>query len=112
VRDFSGCRGDSCRVTESSLHSKQFFHLFLIMPPKKSKKTNKNNQDWAGDDDDSVGESVTFAISHTYVFQTAIVNLPVGKECHIEISDDPRYHVSIVEIVRNYGMTANLLLIV
>jgi len=77
--------------------------------PKKSKKTNKHNQDWAGDDDDSVGESFTFAISYTYVFPTAIVIVPAGKECHSKIANAPRYHVSIVEIVRDYGVTANLL---
>lgn len=67
------------------------------MPPKKSKKTNKHNQDWAGDDDDDVGESFTFVISHTYVFPTAIVTVPVGKECHSKIANAPRYHVSIID---------------
>lgn len=60
VRDSSGFRGDSCRVSEFSTTLGNFVHLFKVMPPKKSKKANKHNQDWADDDDDSTGESVAF----------------------------------------------------
>jgi hypothetical protein len=58
VRDFSGCRGDSCWFFEFSTARGNFVHSYQVMPPKKSKKANKHNQDWADDDDDSAGESV------------------------------------------------------
>jgi len=60
VRDSSGFRGDSCRVSQFSISLGNFVHSCKVMPPKKSKKANKHNQDWADDDDDSAGESVAY----------------------------------------------------
>lgn len=72
------------------------------MPPKKSKKTNKHNQDWTGDDDNSVGESFVYLTYFSHLWSL----FPSAK---IANTDAVRHRISIAETVREYVVTANLL---